>query len=166
MQLHDQINLVSFLYISLFIYLSLQCFINSSSYFHKYRKSIQKIKYKQYIKLLLSSNYVKKNNLLTITIAAIAIIIWFYLFWSSLKLFGEELIRNNPLILYPGITLILGFYFLIIPLLIKSIYKFIDYIVTIIIYIRDKILWYGGWILYLFRIQIKIPETKDLERFY
>lgn len=108
----------------------------------------------------------KKNNLLTITIAAIAIIIWFYLFWSSLKLFGEELIRNNPLILYPGITLILGFYFLIIPLLIKSIYKFIDYIVTIIIYIRDKILWYGGWILYLFRIQIKIPETKDLERFY
>jgi len=109
---------------------------------------------------------VKKNNALTIIIAGAAFIIWFYLFWLSLKLFGEELIRNNPLILYPSVTLILGFYFLIIPLLIKSIYKFIDYIITIMIYIIDKILWYGGWILYLIKIQIKIPDTKDLEHFY
>jgi len=166
MELIDQINLVSFLYINLFIYLSLQCILNSSSYFHTYRKSIQKKRYKQYIKLLFSSEYIKKCSIQSLFFAILVFILWFYFIWLSLKLFGEIILRNNPLILYPSISLLLGIYIVIIPVFIRLAYLFWDNLMFMIRIIKGKLLWYGTWFWYLLKIQLKIFNTKDLERFY
>jgi len=122
MKLNEQLNLVCFLYLCLFIYLSLRCIINSCAYFHKHSKSIQSKSKKQYIRLLFSNRYWRDLRLISFCEILFVLVIWIFTFWNLLKIVSYYWLRSEPNLFYPALTLISLTLFPLIPLLVRTLH--------------------------------------------
>ncbi len=116
------------MYVCLFFYLSLRSFINSSSYFHKYRNSIQKRRKGIYIRLLLSNKYIAGWSLFSIPVFVVSVAIWISSIWFILKLGGLLWLKLNPFILYPMISVVVIVLFILVPTIVLLVHQSFEFL--------------------------------------